>query len=60
MEREEEWNEKIEQKLFVCGTERRKMVIEKIENIETWKKKMGKYQENWNYGKFRNYEIEKY
>ena len=26
--------------------------IEKIESMETWKKKIGKCQENWNFGKY--------
>ena len=47
---DEVWNEKIE-KLIVCesGKESRNW---KIESMETWKKKMGKYQENWNLGKY--------
>ena len=35
----------------------RKVRIGKIESMETRKNKMGKYQENWNFGK---YEIEEY
>ena len=38
----------------------RKVGIEKIESMETWKNKMGKYQQNWNYGKLGNYVLGKY
>ena len=30
----------------------RKVKIGKIESMETWRKKTGKYQENWNCGKY--------
>ena len=36
------------EKLFLCDKERvgRKVGIGETESMETWKKKMGKYQEN--------------
>ena len=58
--REEEWNEGIGEKLFVCEREReresgKKSGIGKIDSMETWKKKMrnkisGKL-EVWKFGK---------
>ena len=44
----EVWNERRN------GMERvgREVGIGKIKSMETWKKKMRKYQENWKYGKF--------
>ena len=43
----------------ICKWERmgRKVGIGKIESMHIWKKKMGRYQENLNFGK---YEIGKY
>ena len=41
MEREDEWNEGIGEKLLVCDRVGRKVRIKKIESIETWKKEMG-------------------
>ena len=46
-----EWDDRRE---TICMWERvgRKVRIGNIESLETWKKKMEKYQENWNFGKY--------
>ena len=38
----------------------RKVGIGKTQSMETWKKKMGKYQDNWKYGKCERYVIGKH
>ena len=53
---EREWNGRIENNSLYMRVGR-KGGIGKIWNMETWKKKMRKYQENWNVGK---HEIGKY
>ena len=58
MEREEEWNERIREKLCVCEREC------KLGKLKVWKlgkrKWEIKYQENWKYEKCEKYVIGKY
>ena len=58
MGREEKWNRRIREKLFVCMC----VCVREREWKEKWElqklkvgKKIGKYQENWNSRKFRKY-----
>ena len=47
-----EWEDRIE---TICMWEKggRKVGIEKNKSMETSKKEMRKYQENWNFGKYK-------
>ena len=60
IEREEEYNERIGEKLFVCEREWKvKWELEKLK-VQKLGKKMEKYQENWNCRKFGKLELRKF